>query len=156
MIIGKLFEGDRSDLAYMQHDVYSESLVVIMDAACSRLRAAQRVLNTEMELLDRINHKSFDHRTIQYFHDAIAGQFRYEYCIEADLSSVSKEPRSLWREFLGMEIERLLDHDPLLAKMLATAAFFPNPDSRGKLAEEYLCALAIEEYPNLSGKGVSL
>ena len=66
MIIGKLFEGDREDLAEMQHDVYGESLGVIMEAAFSRLRAAQRVLNEEMELLDRINQKSFDGRCQKY------------------------------------------------------------------------------------------
>ena len=118
MIICKLFEGDREDLAEMQHDVYGESLGVIMEAAFSRLRAAQRVLNEEVELLDGINRETFDHRTIQYFHDAIAGQFRYEYCIEADFASLGKEPRSLWREFLWTEIERLLDRHPLLANTI--------------------------------------
>jgi hypothetical protein len=99
----------------------------------------------------------FDHRNLQCLHDAIAGQFRLNFCLKGDLYNYNLEWSSdevymitIWNQFLREEIERLHSNWTCLPERIGTAICFSNPDERGKAAEEYLHNLTLYEYQDLN------
>jgi len=100
---------------------------------------------------------SFDHRTLQYFHDTLAAHFRLLYAsrcvpqIPGLLDDLTDEERALrlWREFYQEEIERLFREVPDLSRLILIAAVYPNPDKRGIEAEDQLYKRISDLYPEL-------
>lgn len=159
-MIGKLFPQDSKRIASIQHDCYDRGLAVIWNAARDRYTTAVQITGVETELYEHVLHMhGFDHRTIQWFHDALAGQFRYLYVHQPDLFESpdhpdrdEKELASRWMRFLQEEMTRLLDKWPLTARHLCEAACYPNPDKKGIQAEEELYQLTMTEFPFLNLK----
>lgn len=156
MIVGSRFPDDSERISLIQHDCYYRALSMIMLAARRRYLSAERVIQEKTELGRRFGEESFDHRTIQWFHDSIAARVRYQHCLEASLfeirpDAVNEEDCIVeqWLDFLRNEMNRLLKKYDALAVKIGTAAFYPNPDKKGIDAEEYLFELTLSEYPML-------
>lgn len=87
----------------------------------------------------------------------IAARFRFLYLdrfhpqIPGLLDDLSDEQRvlGLWREFYPKEIERLLDENSELPRLILIAAVHPNPDARGIAAESQLYDLMRTLYPEI-------
>ncbi|WP_180127349.1 MULTISPECIES: hypothetical protein [unclassified Acinetobacter] len=158
MIVGERFTGDSMRIAWIQHDVYGSSLSTIFDKAKEHYKRAKLVLDIETDLGKRLdNTNKFDHRTLQWFHDAIAGKFRFIYCTQGDLFASETENSSqesdiilTWQRFLIKELERLFLQHVELPRQICTAAIFANPNPRGIAAEDYLYEFTLIEYRDLS------
>lgn len=156
MIVASAFPGDSMRIANIQHDVYSDALGVILRAAVAVYERAERVLGIKTELGELIQTIALDHRTVQWFHDAVAGQFRFEYCCNADLFEEVLDPNDpeqdiicRWMRFLYDELERLFDWNYYLPRQILIAVIYKNPDPRGMDAEEKIFDLTLREYSNL-------
>jgi len=155
VIVGESFEGDSVRVGLIQHDMYGELLWIIVKYAEQTYQQAECVLGIRTEIGRHLPVDSFDHRTLQYIHDWIAAQFRFDYCKNADLFEFARHSdknetervQVCWREFLRAETQRLLGKYPSLAHNILIAVLFPNPKTEGMEAEEQLCALIREAYP---------
>lgn len=90
---------------------------------------------------------SFDHRTIQDFHDALAGKFRFNWLVLKNQQfDFFKEPELVseyaldiayqWKIFLESELETIFNDSPDLIKQVCLATMYVNPDKRGCEAED--------------------
>lgn len=154
-----MFPEDSMQIANMQYDVYGKSLILIIEEARRRYLHAEQVIGgLETEIGRFYKHETkFDHRTLQGLHDAIAGQFRLNFCLKSDLfdyhlewSSDEAQMIMIWNQFLREEIERLHLIWTCLPERIGTAIYFSNPDKRGMEAEEYLHNLTLFEYQDLN------
>lgn len=157
MIVGSLFEGDSERIALIQYDAYDDSLLTLIMQAQIEYRRAETLLGVETELGNGFNNLTeTDHRTLQWLHDSIAGQFRLQYCLKGGLFEVNcespEDPRQineLWRQFLNKELSRLFLKWPELPRLIGMASCYPNPDPRGTTAEDRIYAITLSEYPDL-------
>lgn len=155
MILTKLFPEDSIQIADLQHDDYRESLTTIYKMAKSEYQRAELIFGVHTELGNMLDIERFDHRTLQWFHDAIAGQFRFNYCYKGNQFENlvdGADILSRWRKFLLAEIQGLFIKFFELPRQILTATHFANPDPQGIAAEEYLYQLTLREYPNLTLK----
>jgi hypothetical protein len=161
MIICSAFPHDSRRIANIQHNLYHRALDFILGKARERYRDASAIVNVWPELWERVvTQNGIDHRTLQWFHDALAAQFRFKYVHEPDLFEdaryfTSEEQRieKLWWFFMHDELDRLFDARPSAVRYVCTAAYYPNPDKAGIEAEEELYHLTLAEYPFLQPPG---
>lgn len=161
MIISELFQGDSIRIANIQHDSYDQALLKIVRFATEKHRKAGAILAVRTELCDkRDDLMRFDHRTLQWLHDSIAGAFRWKYCLNADLfTDASFSPDSaediaqLWFDFLHSELERIFDIYLRLPHWILTSIIYANPDPRGMAAEDELYEMTRMLYPELRWSG---
>ena len=151
-----MFTGDSTRIGRIQHSVYYEAVGVMFKAAHAAYLHAQRVIGITTELGDMISTENFDHRSLQSFHDSIAGQFRFDFCCKADLfeevldaDNTEHDIIFRWMRFLRKELDRLFDKYVELPRLILTAVIYANPDSRGTDAEDVLYKLTRQEYDNL-------
>ena len=141
----------------IQHDCYGKALRIIIDFAIDKHRYAERVVAVRTELSElRDELRGFDHRTVQWLHDCMAAAFRMEYCLNADLFTYTildphtpEEITTFWFEFLRKELERVFAEYLQLPRLILTAALYPNPDKKGKDAEDEIYRLTKILYPDL-------
>ena len=116
MIIGENFKGDNNKALQMEQDnIYWESISLISSLAIEAYLHASEIVDVETDLRMEIRKlEGVDHRTIQYFHDVLAGKFRKvnQYRFEDDffrkpIKPKSKECKYLWLDFLRKELDRL-------------------------------------------------
>ena len=75
-IITEYFEGDdRRDLAIMQHDAYSDALIIVV-REWHQLVVFSEVVVTGTSPTRKNPITSFDHRTLQFAHDLLAAAWR--------------------------------------------------------------------------------
>lgn len=162
MIVGHSFEEDSTRIGWIQHDMYGESLRHIVTCAEKAYRHAQVVLGTETEVGKKLPVMGFDHRSVQYFHDKVAAQFRYKYIVEGDLADYAlladlaetERVQVAWQRFLRAEMPRLLHDHPVLSRLILVSALFPNPSPEGIAAENELHDYMSEiGYPYLAPSG---
>jgi len=157
MIVSSYFEDDSVKIGWIQHDVYGDVLSDLYKIAKRLHHHGEVIVGITTQLRrDSWDKNSFDHRTLQYLHDMIAAQFRYEYIFYTckgplfhtfDNSSEEKERVSLlWKEFYPKELERLVEEHPFIARWILTSTTYPNPDERGIEAEEDIYYLLHDEY----------
>ncbi|MEN8626077.1 hypothetical protein [Psychrobacter proteolyticus] len=157
MIVGSYFHGDSTRIGLIQHSCYGEALHIIVNFASAKHRKAERVVSVRTELSDlRDELISFDHRTLQWLHDRIAAAFRMEYCPNADFFTYKipdphtpDETVTLWFDFLRKELERVFAEYLQLPRLILTAALYPNPDQKGKDAEDELYEMTMQLYPDI-------
>ena len=130
---------------------------IIVNFASAKHRKAERVIDVRTELSDlRDELRGFDHRTLQWLHDSMAAAFRMEYCLNADFFTYKiPDPHTLedtvtfWLEFLRKELERVFAEYLQLPRLILTADLYPNPDQKGKDAEDKLYEMTMQLYPDL-------
>lgn len=157
MIVSHNFPNDSLRIAGIQHDLYDTALSIILNKASYHYRAAVGVVGIETELFERVISLGFkDHRTLQWFHDAVAARFRYRYVHEPDLfegiENRQNEQQAIenrWFAFIHQELGRFFEEWPQTSRLICTAAFYPNPDPAGIEAEDKLYYLTLHEYPFL-------
>lgn len=157
MIVGSYFHGDSTRIGSIQHGCYGEALHIIVNFASAKHRKAERVVSVRTELSDlRDELISFDHRTLQWLHDRMAATFRMEYCLNADFFTYKipdphtpEEIMTFWFDFLRKELERVFAEYVQLPRLILTAALYPNPDQKGKDAEDELYDLTMQLYPDI-------
>lgn len=157
MIVGSYFHGDSTRIGLIQHGCYGETLHIIVNFASAKHRKAERVIDVRTELSDlRDELRGFDHRTLQWLHDSMAAVFRMEYCLNADFFTYKipdphtlEETVTFWLEFLRKELERVFAEYLQLPRLILTAYLYPNPDQKGKDAEDKLYEMTMQLYPDL-------
>ena len=159
MILTELFPGDSFRIAKIQNKVYNKALGIIYLAAKERYRHAEAVLDITTELSKLLTIKSFDHRTIQWFHDSLAGQFRFNYCCYPDLfeepvdqQNEEDDINERWLSFLHRELETLFEQFINLPHLILTAIIYANPDPRGTKAEDKLYKITVNHYRDVYSK----
>ena len=154
MIVGSCFKGDTNKwVMNLQHDVYRKILPILLDIAHRKIRAAEKLLNIATvpgTILN--NERSFDHRVLQFTHDAIAASFRFECAdqLHSQLPLFGEEDERtrvlrLWREYFTTEVNRLTE-SPEFTRAVVTAVAFTNTDE-GNTAEDQLFHFIKQEYP---------
>lgn len=157
MIVGSYFHGDSTRIGLIQHGCYGEALHIIVNFASAKHHKAERVVSVRTELSDlRDELISFDHRTLQWLHDRMAAAFRMEYCLNADFFTYKisdphtpEEIMTFWFDFLRKELERVFAEYVQLPRLILTAALYPNPDQKGKDAEDELYEMTMQLYPDI-------
>ena len=157
MIVGSYFHGDSTRIGLIQHGCYGEALHIIVNFASAKHRKAERVVAVRTKLSDlRDEFMNFDHRTLQWLHDRMAAAFRMEYCLNADLfTHATKNPHTpsevtnLWLDFLRKELARVFEQYLQFPRLILTAILYPNPDQKGKDAEDKIYDLTRQLYPDL-------
>ena len=151
------FEYDSVEIAWIQQDVYWDVISDLYKIAKRIYHHGEIVVGITTQLTkDSWDKNGFDHRTLQFLHNMIAEQFRYEYIFyecEGPLfhtfdNSCEEKERVLllWKKFYPKEIERLVEKHPFFARLILTSATYPNPDERGIEAEEDIFDLLRQEY----------
>ncbi|MFL9538635.1 hypothetical protein ACKEQL_08440 [Acinetobacter baumannii] len=150
MWVFEMFPNDPMKIAMIQHDLYSEYLPIIFEKAKREYLRAEFIVGIETELGKNLREASrFDHRTIQEFHDVIAGKFRLNWVAlknqQFDLfeepKPVSEDPSDVahqWKAFLESELEAIFKESPCLVKYICIATMYANPDKRGCKAEDQM------------------
>lgn len=148
MWIFEMFPNDPMKIAMIQHDLYSEYLPIIFEKAKREYLRAEFIVGIETELGKNLREASrFDHRTIQEFHDVIAGKFRLNWvALKNQQFDLFKEPKPVsedpsdvayqWKIFLESELETIFNDAPDLIKQVCLATIYANPDKRGCEAED--------------------
>ena len=78
MIVAPCYEGDDDDeVAWKQHDVYSDALAIIVGTSNRHARFAREMLD-DSEHAEWGTVDTFDHRTVQGAHDLLAAAWRFE------------------------------------------------------------------------------
>ena len=159
-----MFAGDPMEIADIQHDLYEEYLGLIFEKARKEYLKAEVILGIDTELGEKLKQATgFDHRTIQDFHDAIAGKFRFNWLVLKNQQfDFFKEPEPVsedasdiahrWRNFLESELEAIFNDTPVLIKQICLATTYPNPDKRGCEAEDNIYKYTLIRYEDFLGK----
>lgn len=165
MILSKMFPEDSREIARMQSDVYGQSIRAIFEICQTEYIKAELILGIRTDLgKDLRNVDRVDHRTLQWLHDAIAGQFRFN-CVNSHLSAqvslfdkphtnndLSLDMTSQWRNFLESELSTIFIETPNLIKQICLAVTYSNPDERGGEAEGSIYRYTLMRYENLLAK----
>ena len=115
MYVGPCFEGDEDmEVAWKQHDVYSEALWIIV-CACDRYTEFARSLLNDTDHLEWGTHDHFDHRTLQGAHDLLAAIWRWRTDFrQTAFPFVAKksldEVQALWLDWLRQEVAGWIDY----------------------------------------------
>lgn len=163
MIVGKMFTEDSAEIADLQHDVYRQFVGIIFEKAKKEYIKAELTLGNRTKLgKDLKNTDGFDHRTIQWLHDAIASQFRFNYVTSKSSTQASLfdlpenidnnfalDLVSQWKNFLISEVKAIFTDDPNMIKQVCLATTYPNPDKRGCQAEDNIYRYTLQRYERL-------
>lgn len=160
MILGKLFENDSLKLAEIQYKVYWDSIDTIFKLSFKKYMWAEAVLGLRSELGQELHKiKSIDHRTLQWLHDAIAGQFRLNFVgkqlnIFDDSDIVPQDSVELdflcqWQNYLNEELNSVFLENPNIIRGICTTVAFKNPDKRGCQAEDSIYRFTLHKYASL-------
>jgi hypothetical protein len=150
MIIGSQFNNDPVWVQELQHDLYWSVVILPFELARKIYIEAEKTLGIDTELgQDCRDRHSIDHRVLQYFHDAIATKFRYEYRNDFEmhlpgiLDGITEEDdiKKRWISYFKKQAESILVENHGLPRQIVIAATYPNPDERGKDAEDYICRI---------------
>lgn len=160
MMIGNQFDNDPDWIQQIQHDLYWSVVTIPYATAREKYIKAERIIGIETQLgqdcrdMDRI-----DHRVLQYFHDAIATRFRYEFndpfqkrlpCI-LEGNTEEEDIKRKWIRFYNEQIECLFDEYQDLPRQTLIAGTYPNPDERGKDAEDSIYTTCLKFNSHLEG-----
>lgn len=158
MIVGEQFQGDSIRIANIQHDLYDQAFRKIINFAIEKHCEAEQVINVRSDISDKrdsLREKGIDHRTLQWLHDSIAGAFRFNYCLNADLfddlnaSFAGMDVGQRWLQFLDAELKRLFEQYRQMPRWILEASIYANPDPIGIDAEERLYNMTRHVYPDL-------
>ena len=151
MIVGKYFEGDDSEVARKQHDVYAEALSIIVSTCNQHVECARSLLHSS-DHPEWGTIGTFDHRTLQFAHDLLAAvwrsqnDFRQSRLLPDDSRSLD-EVQPLWLEWLREEINEWNARPHLIRSV---QLILTNQNQRpGYEAEAQLCLDIIVEYPDV-------
>lgn len=154
MILGKMFAEDSIEISRIQSDLYGQSIRTIFEFAKQKYIQAELTLEIRTDLGKALRQiDGLDHRTLQWLHDAIAGQFRFN-CIlsEPCITDSYHDLESQWNKFLRMELETIFAENPNMIKHICMAIVFYNPDERGCLAEDNIYRFTLMRYEKLLSK----
>lgn len=147
MIFGSHFINDPDWVQDLQHDLYWSIVLYPFELARNIYLTAEKTLGTITQLgQDCLDKNNIDHRVLQYFHDTIAAKFRFEYINDFEMTShdiqdgVSKEDdtKHKWLLFFKKQTEDIFNEYQNLPRQVLIACTYPNPDNRGKDAEDYI------------------
>ncbi len=132
-----MFPGDESkELFDMQHGMYGQVCVALLDAACKRYMAAEETLQLKTADGEAVRALTqFDHRVLQGAHDLIAAAYRFKY-LNLPLFPEPLNPQNIeldWMRFATKEIEKLVA-DPLFCRAVIISVIHANT-SQGRAAE---------------------
>ena len=160
MIIAKAFPHDSVRLAEVQSEVYGQALFTIFGVAFREYRRARFILGIRTELDLEVPPSSLDHRTLQWLHDALAAQYRYDYIPDTDLFAPPKSQYEMdkdftrgWIAFIEHEIRKIGERHLTLYRDVCLAVFFPNPDRLGIEAEHRLYELTKQCFEKMTRNG---
>lgn len=160
MIIAKAFPHDSERLAEIQAGVYGQALFTILGVAFREYRRAKLLLGVTTEIDQEILPSFIDHRTLQWIHDALAAQYRYDYISNQDLFAPTQTQQEMdadftrgWIAFIEREIHRIGERHLTTYRDICVAVFFPNPDRRGIEAEDRLYELTKQCLEKLTENG---
>ena len=149
MIIGNFFNGDDNyDLKIIQHDVYKDSIGLMISVCNSFSKCATPpadLPNPERwGCIDRC-----DHRTIQFAHDLLAAAYRFKYVFRPDelKSTQGKFHDKRWRNWLFSELLSWNKSPHLIGHFLTIMTNQNEPD--GYAAESRLCIAILDRFPEI-------
>lgn len=152
MVLGKRFPNDSERLAELQASVYDKALSLILGLALHEYRRAKLILGVTTDIEPCTLPSSFDHRTLQWIHDALAAQYRYNHIQDTDLFLPAKSQKESDADFIKGWLDHFIEHE--LRKIgesnldmyrdICAAVFFPNPDLRGIEAEDRLYEITLK------------
>ena len=155
MIVTTCFPGDTNDiLKWIQHDLYGESLSLLVLKCSIRYLAAISLVEKTTELWRQmVRMDGFDHRVLQDAHDKIAAYYRFAYNksqMPLPFDPLPYEERLLqdWREFFQVEVRQLAQDDRIVRAILTVVAYQNTP--AGYEAERELMRLLDERYGGYS------
>lgn len=147
MILGSRFKNDPVWIQDLQHDLYWGIVAQPFEMARTLYLRAEKIIGIETQIGKNCKVKGdLDHRVLQYFHDAIAMKFRYEsrnnieIHPEVSLDGVADDDdiKQTWLRFYKRGIDNLFEEHLNLPRQILIAATYPNPDKRGKDAEDII------------------
>ena len=129
MLVCEMFEGDDTDLAWAQHDVYSQALRLIVDGNRSHFLNACTIAGGDRGRWP--DNLSIDHRTLQDAHDVAAAAWRYRTSPPQNLLPLD-QPRwgdaasQTWLSWLRREVNSWWEEPGLV---LSVAAILTHQNS---------------------------
>jgi|LSQX01.1.fsa_nt_gb hypothetical protein len=157
MIISCYFKDDPVWIQNLQYDLYWDIISLPFSMARETYLRAEKILGIATQLgKDCLQKDGIDHRVLQYYHDTIAAKFRYEYVEEFGIQVLStllsddafgEEIKQRWVHFFTNKIRFMLDDYPHLARQILIAVTYPNPDKRGKDAENIIYGICENMRP---------
>jgi hypothetical protein len=152
LIVGQMFENDDDDeLAWKQHDVYDQALIIIVSCCNQLVSFAKSVLqDTVHDEWGTCNH--FDHRVLQGAHDTLAAAWRFrndarQFTLPFDPPSKPVPAEERWREWLRHEVMAWIDHPDLVRFVQIILCNQNKP--LGYAAEARLCLDLMHRFPDV-------
>ena len=151
MWVAPLFDDDVDmEVAWKQHDVYSDALWTIV-SQCNRYTEFARRLLDDVDHTEWIAVDSFDHRTLQHAHDLLAAVWRFRNNLRqselfADTDSVN-EVQTLWLDWLRREVAEWIDYPDRVRLVQVILANQNSP--LGYIAESELAINIIDGFPRV-------
>ena len=123
MIVGSCFEGDDTNLAWKQQDVYHQALRIIIDSAITMYRVACFIADFKIPESGWPHDPSIDHRTIQDAHDCLAAVWRFNFSPPEGMLFLSLiDPNELtmesWLAWLSAEMRRWDRDEPDMVRQI--------------------------------------
>lgn len=152
MIISYKFPGDTNEvLKWIQHDLYMDILLKLVQIPRRRYLRAARLVNARDDLTVALETlQSFDHRVLQATHDAIAAYYRFAHDrrgqmpLPLDDTPYTDLLEHNWWAFFVDEVARLTENDAFVRAVL-TAVIHANTPA-GYDAEDALSDILAGEY----------
>jgi len=128
----------------LSDQTYSKTLWKIVRLAERTHTKAEKILSIESELGEKLRSiKSFGHRTLMDFYFRIMKIFEEQYRMRPNLFEYNEFLANpdywtlkRWEDFVDQELNTVFQQSPQLAKNVAEAVCFPNPDTKGIAAEK--------------------
>lgn len=150
MWVANYFHGDNdpsTKISWIQHDMYSDALRIIVDGSLSHIRAAYSLSGHSCsDNLSRF--RKFDHRTLQLAHDVIAAAWRY-HCLKNEMplffhtdqiSSIANR----WLTWLQTEVSLWFEQPDIVRNLVIVLA---NQNGEiGYRAEDLLTKALVERF----------
>lgn len=152
MWVVPLFDDDVDmEIAWMQHDVYSDALWTIV-SQCNRYTEFARRLLDDANLPEWVAIDSFDHRTLQHAHDLLAAVWRFRNNLrQPGLPFVAKdsldEVQDLWLSWLRREVAAWIDYPDRVRLVRVILANQNTP--LGHMAESQLSLNILDGFPDV-------
>ena len=152
MIVGKHFEGDDSEVAWKQHEVYAKALSIIVSICNQHIECARSLLHSS-ENPEWGTIGTFDHRTLQFVHDLLAAAWRSrndfrQSSLLPDGNRSLEEVQPLWLEWLRNEVMKWNSQPDLVRSVQMILA--NQNKGLGDEAEAQLCLDIIEKFSDVS------
>ena len=152
MYVIALFEDDvDTEVAWKQHDVYSEALGIIV-SRCNQYAEFARHLLDDADHPDWGTVSSFDHRTLQHAHDLLAAVWRFRNNLrQPGLPFASKDSldkvQTLWLEWVRNEISGWI-YCPERVRLVQLILTHQN-EPPGYMAETQLSLDIMDGFPDV-------